>query len=214
MGYCSGIENYSRHLTDAKEGEPPPTLIDFFERDFLMIIDESHISVSQVGAMYRGDRARKENLVNFGFRLVSALDNRPLIFDEFKERLDDILYVSATPGKYELEQTGGEYTEQLIRPTGLLDPEIIVKDASNQVDDMLLMSKEVIKKGFRVLITTLTKKLAEELTKYYEGLGLKIRYLHSDIDTLERMEILQGLRKGDFDILVGINLLREGARST
>ncbi len=210
MGFCSGIENYSRHLTGANPGDAPPTLIDFFHKDFLMIIDESHITVSQVGAMYKGDRARKENLVNYGFRLPSALDNRPLKFKEFEAKMDQILYVSATPGKYELERTSGEYVEQLIRPTGLLDPVIDVKDAKGQVDDILIEAKKVIKKGFRVLITTLTKKLAEELTSYFKGIGMRIRYLHSDIDTLERMEILRDLRLGEFDILVGINLLREG----
>jgi len=210
MGFCSGIENYSRHLTGAKEGDPPPTLIDFFFKDFLMIIDESHITVSQVGGMYRGDRARKENLVNFGFRLPSALDNRPLKFKEFEQKLDQVLYVSATPGNYELEHTHGEYVEQIIRPTGLLDPVIEVRNAADQVDDILVESKKVIEKGFRVLITTLTKKLAEELTSYFAGMGMRIRYLHSDIDTLERMEILRDLRLGEFDILVGINLLREG----
>jgi len=210
MGFCSGIENYSRHLTGAKAGEPPPTLIDFFGDDFLMIIDESHISVSQVGAMYKGDRARKENLVGYGFRLPSALDNRPLQFHEFEEKLDKVCYVSATPGNYELEHTKGEYVEQIIRPTGLLDPVIDVRNAKNQVDDLLVESKKVIKKGFRVLITTLTKKLAEELTSFYQSAGMRIRYLHSDIDTLERMEILRDLRLGEFDILVGINLLREG----
>lgn len=210
MGFCSGIENYSRHLTGMKEGEPPPTLIDFFRKDFLLIVDESHISIPQVGGMYRGDRARKENLVNFGFRLPSALDNRPLKFKEFEDKLDQVLYVSATPGDYELEQTSGEYVEQIIRPTGLLDPVIEVKDAASQVDDILVESKKVIKQGFRVLITTLTKKLAEELTSYFNSVGMRIRYLHSDIDTIERMEILRDLRLGEFDILVGINLLREG----
>jgi excinuclease ABC subunit B len=210
MGFCSGIENYSRHLTGQKEGSPPPTLIDFFKKDFLMIIDESHIAVSQVGAMYRGDRSRKENLVNFGFRLPSALDNRPLQFKEFEEKCDQVLYVSATPGDYELEQTSGEYTEQIIRPTGLLDPVIEVREGKNQIDDLVLQSKKTIEKGERVLVTTLTKKLAEEITNYFTSIGLKIRYLHSDIDTLERMEILRDLRLGVFDILVGINLLREG----
>lgn len=210
MGFCSGIENYSRHLTGSAPGEPPPTLIDFFKKDFLMIVDESHISLPQVGGMYRGDRARKENLVNFGFRLPSALDNRPLQFKEFEDKLDQVLYVSATPGNFELEKTHGEYVEQIIRPTGLLDPVIEVKDASSQVDDILVEAKKVIKDGFRVLITTLTKKLAEELTTYFSSVGMRIRYLHSDIDTLERMEILRDLRLGEFDILVGINLLREG----
>lgn len=210
LGFCSGIENYSRHLMGANPGDPPPTLIDYFERDFLMIIDESHITVSQTGGMYRGDRARKENLVNYGFRLPSALDNRPLKFDEFEARQDLTLYVSATPGEYELEKTNGEYVEQIIRPTGLLDPVIEVRDATTQVDDLLKEAREVIKKGQRVLVTTLTKKLAEELTKYFAASGLKVRYLHSEIDTLERMEIIRDLRLGEFDVLVGINLLREG----
>lgn len=210
MGFCSGIENYSRHLTGAQVGDPPPTLLDFFEKDFLLIVDESHISIPQVGAMYKGDRSRKENLVEYGFRLPCALDNRPLKFEEFEKRLDQVLYVSATPGNYELEQSGGEYVEQVIRPTGLLDPLVEVRDAKNQVDDFFIESKKAIENGYRVLITTLTKKLAEELTSFYQGAGLKIRYLHSDIDTLERMEILRDLRLGEFDILVGINLLREG----
>lgn len=210
MGFCSGIENYSRHLTGAMPGDPPPTLIDYFEKDFLLMVDESHITIPQIGGMYRGDRARKETLVEHGFRLPSALDNRPLKFQEFEERLDQILYVSATPGNFELEKTGGEFAEQIIRPTGLLDPVVEVKDAGSQVDDMLIESKKVIAQGYRVLITTLTKKLAEELTKYYKSAGMRIRYLHSDIDTIERMEILKALREGEFDILVGINLLREG----
>ncbi len=210
LGYCSGIENYSRHLTGSKAGEPPPTLIDYFDRDFLMIIDESHISVSQVGGMYRGDRARKENLVNYGFRLPSALDNRPLKFNEFEERQDIVMYVSATPAAYELEHTNGEYVEQIIRPTGLLDPVIEVRSAETQVDDLLKEVRATVAKGDRVLITTLTKKLAEELTKFYTSSGIKVKYLHSDIDTLERMEIIRDLRLGEFDVLVGINLLREG----
>jgi excinuclease ABC subunit B len=210
LGFCSGIENYSRHLTGAKEGDPPPTLIDYFDRDFLLIIDESHITVSQVGGMYRGDRSRKENLVNYGFRLPSALDNRPLKFSEFEMRQDLTLYVSATPGKYELEKTHGEFVEQIIRPTGLLDPIIEIRDAGNQVENLLIEARIVIKKGFRVLVTTLTKKLSEELTKYFASNGMKVRYLHSEIDTLERMEIIRDLRLGEFDILVGINLLREG----
>lgn len=210
LGFCSGIENYSRHLTGALPGEPPPTLVDYFDRDFLMIIDESHISVSQVGGMYRGDRARKENLVNYGFRLPSALDNRPLKFDEFETRQNIVLYVSATPAAYELEKTKGEYVEQIIRPTGLLDPIIEVRNAENQVEDMLKEIRATVKKGDRILITTLTKKLAEELTKFYSGSGVRVRYLHSEIDTLERMEIIRDLRLGEFDVLVGINLLREG----
>ena len=210
MGFCPGIENYSRHFTDAKEGDPPPTLVDYFKRDFLLIVDESHIAVSQVGGMYRGDRNRKQTLVDYGFRLPSALDNRPLQFEEFDKRLDQVLYVSATPANYELEQSQGEYVSQIIRPTGLLDPVIELRDAKNQVDDMLVETRKAIAAGFRVLITTLTKKLAEELTTFYRGAGLRIRYLHSDIDTLERMEILRDLRLGEFDVLVGINLLREG----
>ncbi len=210
MGFCSGIENYSRHLTGLAPGSPPPTLIDYFKKDFLLIVDESHITIPQIGGMYNGDRSRKENLVNYGFRLPSALDNRPLKFEEFIGKTDQMLFVSATPGPYELEQTKGEYVEQIIRPTGLLDPIIEVKNAKNQVDEMLVQAKKTIKEGGRVLITTLTKKLAEELTNYFKSLGLRIRYLHSDIATIERMEIIQDLRKGEFDILVGINLLREG----
>ena len=177
---------------------------------FLLIADESHIAISQVGGMYKGDRSRKQNLVDFGFRLPSALDNRPLKFDEFEGKIKQALFVSATPANYELEQTGGEFVEQIIRPTGLLDPVIEVRDAATQVDDLLIEAKKTIKKGFRVLITTLTKKLAEELTDFYNGVGLKVKYLHSDIDTLERMEILKALREGEFDVLIGINLLREG----
>lgn len=210
MGFCPGIENYSRHFTDAKEGDPPPTLVDYFKRDFLLVVDESHIAVSQVGGMYRGDRNRKQTLVDYGFRLPSALDNRPLQFEEFDKRLDQVLYVSATPADYELEQSQGEYVSQIIRPTGLLDPIVELRDAKNQVDDMLVETRKTIAAGFRVLITTLTKKLAEELTTFYRGAGLRIKYLHSDIDTIERMEILRDLRLGEFDVLVGINLLREG----
>lgn len=210
MGFCSGIENYSRHLTGAKAGDPPPTLIDFFKKDFLLVVDESHIMIPQVGGMYRGDRARKLTLVEHGFRLPSALDNRPLNFEEFEERLDQVLFVSATPANYELEKSQGEIIEQIIRPTGLLDPIVEVRNAEHQVDDMLVECKRVIKEGFRVLITTLTKKMAEELTSYYKSAGMRVRYLHSDIDTIERVEILRDLRLGEFDILVGINLLREG----
>lgn len=210
MGFCPGIENYSRHMSGAEAGDPPPTLIDYFKKDFLMIIDESHITIPQVGGMFKGDRARKQNLVDFGFRLPSALDNRPLNFPEFEGKLDQALFVSATPADYEMKKTQGEYAEQIIRPTGLLDPLIEFRDAKNQVDDMLIEAKKVIAQGNRVLITTLTKRLAEELTSFYKGVGMRIRYLHSDIDTLERMEILRDLRLGEFDILVGINLLREG----
>lgn len=210
MGFCPGIENYSRHMSGGKPGDPPPTLIDYFKKDFLMIVDESHVTIPQVGGMFKGDRARKQNLVDYGFRLPSALDNRPLNFPEFETKMDQVLFVSATPAKYELEQTKGEYIEQIIRPTGLLDPLIEFKDAKNQVEDMLIEAKKVIAQGYRVLITTLTKRLAEELTSFYRGVGMRIKYLHSEIDTLERMEILRDLRLGEFDILVGINLLREG----
>ncbi|HXH30532.1 MAG TPA: excinuclease ABC subunit UvrB [Bacteriovoracaceae bacterium] len=210
MGFCPGIENYSRHLSGARAGEPPSTLIDYFKKDFLMIVDESHISIPQVGGMFKGDRARKQNLVDYGFRLPSALDNRPLNFPEFEGKMDKVLFVSATPADYEMEKTSGEYAEQIIRPTGLLDPIIEFRDAKNQVDDMLIEAKKAIAQGFRVLVTTLTKRLAEELTSFYRGVGMRIKYLHSDIDTLERMEIIRDLRLGEFDILVGINLLREG----
>lgn len=210
MGFCPGIENYSRHLAGNKAGDPPYTLLDYFKKDFLLIADESHISIPQVGGMYKGDRARKMNLVEYGFRLPSALDNRPLNFPEFESKLDQVLFVSATPANYELEKTKGEYAEQIIRPTGLLDPVVEFKDAKNQVDDMLIEAKKVIANGGRVLITTLTKRLAEELTSFYKGVGMRIKYLHSDIDTIERMEIIRDLRLGEFDILVGINLLREG----
>lgn len=210
MGFCSGIENYSRHLTGLPPGAPPYTLIDFFKKDFLMVIDESHMTVSQVGGMYSGDRSRKTTLVEHGFRLPSALDNRPLNFSEFEAKLDKVLYVSATPADYELKKCSGEVVEQLIRPTGLVDPQIEVRDAKDQVDNLLKESQKVIKNGHRVLVTTLTKKLAEELSSFYKSVGMKVKYLHSDIDTLERMEIIKALREGEFDILVGINLLREG----
>jgi excinuclease ABC subunit B len=210
MGFCPGIENYSRHLSGNKPGEAPFTLIDYFKKDFLLIVDESHVTIPQVGGMYKGDRARKMTLVDYGFRLPSALDNRPLNFPEFESKLDQVMFVSATPADYELEKVKGEYAEQIIRPTGLLDPIIEYKDAKNQVDDLLVEAKKAISLGYRVLVTTLTKKLAEELTTFYKGVGMRIRYLHSDIDTLERMEILRDLRLGEFDILVGINLLREG----
>lgn len=210
VGFCSGVENYSRHLTMKKPGEPPPTLIDFFDGDFLLVVDESHMTIPQVGAMYKGDRSRKETLVNYGFRLPSALDNRPLRFEEFESKIKKALFVSATPAKYEMTLTEGEYAEQVIRPTGLLDPIVEVKDAEHQVDDLLEEVKKTVAQGFRVLITTLTKKLAEEVARYYHGLGIKIRYLHSDITTLERLDIIKELRQGVIDVLVGINLLREG----
>ena len=210
MGFCNGIENYSRHLSNRKSGEPPPTLIDYFPDDFLLIIDESHQTVPQVGAMYKGDRARKETLVEYGFRLPSALDNRPLKFDEFEGHVKQGIYVSATPGDYELEKAEGVFVEQLIRPTGLLDPEIEVRPVAGQVDDLLGEIRARVERGERVLCTTLTKRMAEDLTDYYRELGVRIRYLHSDVDTLERMDILRDLRLGEFDVLVGINLLREG----
>lgn len=210
IGYCKGIENYSRYLSGKKPGERPDTLIDYFPKDFLIFIDESHIGVSQIGGMYNGDRARKTNLVENGFRLKAALDNRPLTFQEFKSIANQIVYVSATPGDYEMEVSKGEVAEQLIRPTGLIDPEIEVRKTENQVDDLLHEIRERAKKKERVLVTTLTKKMAEELTEYYINLGVKVKYMHSDIDTLERIDIIRDLRHGVIDVLVGINLLREG----
>jgi len=210
LGYCQGIENYSRHLTGRAAGEPPPTLLDYFPRDFLCIIDESHVTIGQVQGMYYGDRSRKQTLIEHGFRLPSALDNRPLTFDEFEHRLSQVLFVSATPGGYELEHCEGEIVEQLIRPTGLLDPQVEVRPATNQVDDLLGELHEVVARGGRALVTTLTKRMAEDLSSYLAEIGLRVRYLHSEIDTLERTAILADLRKGEFDILVGINLLREG----
>lgn len=210
MGYCNGIENYSRLLSGRNAGDPPPTLIDYFPKDSLFIIDESHITVPQLIGMYRGDRSRKENLVGYGFRLPSALDNRPLRFEEFEKLVPQIVYVSATPAAYEMEKAEGRVAEQVIRPTGLIDPEIEVKPAKNQVDDVLGEIRERIKGGDRVLVTTLTKRMSEDLTEYLADLGIKVRYLHSDIDTLERVEIIRDLRLGKFDVLVGINLLREG----
>ena len=209
VGYCSGIENYSRYLTGKKPGEAPPTLLDYFPADFLTIIDESHITVPQIGGMYRGDRARKSTLVEFGFRLPSALDNRPLNFDEFLSRNHQILYVSATPGAFEFKKCEGSITEQIIRPTGLIDPEIEIRPVKTQVDDLYHMIREVSRTG-RILVITLTKKMSEDLAEYYRELGVKVKYLHSDSDTLERSDILRGLRRGDFDVLIGINLLREG----
>ncbi|MBN2362300.1 MAG: excinuclease ABC subunit UvrB [Deltaproteobacteria bacterium] len=210
IGFCTGIENYSRHLTGRRPGEPPPTLIDYFPKDFLLIVDESHQSLPQVAGMFRGDRARKQTLVDYGFRLPSALDNRPLTFEEFMGHVRRAIYVSATPADLELGWTQGVVVEQLIRPTGLLDPAIEIRPATDQVDDLLAEIRGCVAQGQRVLVTTLTKRLAEELTDYYAGLGVKVRYLHSDIDTLERIVILTDLRKGTFDVLVGINLLREG----
>ena len=210
LGYCSGIENYSRYLPGRAPGEPPPTLLDYFPADGLMFIDESHVTVSQVGAMYKGDRSRKETLVEFGFRLPSALDNRPLKFDEFEQICPQTIYVSATPGEYELNKTQGDIVEQVVRPTGLLDPEIEVRPVATQVDDVLSEIQKRVKVDERVLITTLTKRMAEDLSEYLNEHGVKVRYLHSDIDTVERIEIIRDLRIGKFDVLVGINLLREG----
>ena len=210
LGFCSGIENYSRHLDGRESGEPPATLLHYFPKDFLIFVDESHVTIPQVGGMYRGDRARKETLVNYGFRLPSAIDNRPLRGEEFEKMIHQVIYVSATPGDKELEQVGDRYVEQVIRPTGLVDPEIEVRKARGQVDDLLGEVRQVTEAGFRTLVTTLTKRMAEELTEYYREVGVKVRYLHSDIDAIERMAILRDLRLGLFDVLVGINLLREG----
>jgi excinuclease ABC subunit B len=210
LGYCHGIENYSRHLTGRASGEPPPTLLDYLPRESLVVIDESHITIPQLGGMFRGDRSRKQTLVDYGFRLPSALDNRPLCFEEFEARVRQLIYVSATPGPYEVNHAEGRIVEQIVRPTGLMDPRITVKPAANQVDDLLGEIRTRLAQGERVLVTTLTKRMAEDLTEYYQNLGLKVRYLHSDITTLERMDILRDLRLGVFDVLIGINLLREG----
>ena len=210
MGFCPGIENYSRHLTGRQPGEPPPTLLSYFPADFLLFIDESHVTVPQIGGMYRGDRSRKETLVEYGFRLPSALDNRPLNFSEFEAMLNQTIYVSATPAEYEFGVSEGAVVEQLIRPTGLMDPEIIVRPARSQVDDLLDEIRKRVERNQRVLVTTLTKRMAEDLTEYYQDLNVKVRYLHSDIETIERVEIIRQLRMGQFDVLVGINLLREG----
>ena len=210
IGYCHGIENYSRHLSGRASGQPPPTLLDYLPDDALTIIDESHQTVPQVRGMYHGDRARKETLVQYGFRLPSAVDNRPLSFDEWKARVGQVIFVSATPGPYELEQSGGVVVEQIIRPTGLIDPAVDVRPVKGQVDDLLHEIRDRSARRERVLVTTLTKRMAEDLTQFYQELGVRVRYLHSDIDTLERVEILRDLRRGAFDVLVGINLLREG----
>jgi excinuclease ABC subunit B len=209
IGYCKGIENYSRYITDRKAGEPPYTLIDFFPSDYLLFMDESHIGVPQVRGMYEGDRARKQNLVNFGFRLPSALDNRPLKFEEFNQKIKQVIFVSATPGPYEMERSS-QVVEQIIRPTGLVDPQIVVKPTLNQIDDLMENIQQKVSRGFRVLVTTLTKRMAEDLCDYLADAKIKVRYLHSDIDALERLDILRELRSGVFDVLVGINLLREG----
>jgi excinuclease ABC subunit B len=210
LGYCNGIENYSRHLTGRKSGQPPPTLLDYFPDDFLMFIDESHIAVPQLRGMYRGDRSRKQTLVEYGFRLPSALDNRPLKFEESEARISQVTYVSATPSEYEISKAKGALTELIVRPTGLIDPPIDVRSAKNQVDDLLEEITDHQERNERVLVTTLTKRMAEDLTEYYSDLGILVRYLHSDISTLERMDIIRDLRMGKFDVLVGINLLREG----
>jgi len=209
-GHCHGIENYSRHLSGRKAGEPPPTLLDYLPKNAIIVVDESHQSVPQVRGMYHGDRQRKTTLVEYGFRMPSALDNRPLNFDEFEERLGQRVYVSATPGPYELQQAGGVVVEQVIRPTGLMDPQVVIRPVQGQVDDLLAEIRARAERDERVLVTTLTKRMAEDLTEYYHDLGVRVRYLHSDVETLERMRILRDLRKGEFDVLVGINLLREG----
>ncbi|MFK5951986.1 MAG: excinuclease ABC subunit UvrB [Desulfobacterium sp.] len=210
IGYCNGIENYSRHLTGRSQGEPPPTLLDYFPDDFLLFFDESHISVSQVGSMYKADRSRKENLVGHGFRLPSALDNRPLKFEEFKEKTAHVVYVSATPADYEMEKCQGRVAEQIVRPTGLLDPVLEVRPATKQVDDLYEEIMKRVEADERVLVTTLTKRMSEDLSDYFSDFGMKVKYLHSDIGTVERIDIIQDLRKGLFDVLIGINLLREG----
>ena len=210
IGYCSGIENYSRHMDGREAGSRPSCLFDYFPKDYLLIIDESHVTVPQIRGMYNGDRSRKEVLVEHGFRLPSAMDNRPLKFEEFQKLTNKIVYVSATPGDYELECSGGSFTEQIIRPTGLLDPKIIVRPIKGQIDDLIGEIKIRVKKKERVLVTTLTKKMAEDLTDYLDKIGILVRYIHSDIDSLERVEIIRDLRIGDFDVLVGVNLLREG----
>ncbi len=210
LGYCNGIENYSRHLTGRMAGEPPPTLLDYFPNDYLMFIDESHIAIPQLRAMYKGDRSRKETLVQYGFRLPSALDNRPLQFEEWRQRVHHVVYVSATPADYETEMAQGVVVEQIVRPTGLVDPQIIIRSARHQVDDLHQEITQCVARKERVLVTTLTKRMAEDLTEYYADLGIAVRYLHSDISTLERMDIIRQLRMGEFDVLIGINLLREG----
>jgi excinuclease ABC subunit B len=210
LGYCNGIENYSRHLTQRAPGEPPPTLLDYFSNDFMMFIDESHIGIPQLRAMYKGDRSRKRTLVEYGFRLPSALDNRPLTFEEFESKISQMVYVSATPSDYEISQAKNDLVEQIVRPTGLIDPMIEVRKAKYQVDNLLEEIQHRLDRNERVLVTTLTKRMAEDLTEYYSDMGIKVQYLHSDIGTLERMDIIHNLRKGEFDVLIGINLLREG----
>src|SRR5213596_1870070 len=210
MGYCHGIENYSRHFTGRMPGEPPPTLLDYFSRDFLMFLDESHQTIPQLHGMYHGDRSRKEVLVSHGFRLPSALDNRPLTFEEFEHRMNQIVYVSATPGPYELTKSAGVVVEQIIRPTGLVDPPVEIRPVKGQIDDLMSEIRLRVERGERVLVTTLTKKMAEDLADYLLEMGMKTHYLHSEINTFERVEILRDLRLGIYDVVVGINLLREG----
>ena len=210
VGSCSGIENYSRYFDGRSPGEAPFTLMDFFPKDYLLFVDESHVTLPQVRAMYNGDKARKEMLIKYGFRLPAAADNRPLKFDEFNQRINQAIYLSATPAEYEREKAKGAIVEQIVRPTGLLDPEVIIRPVENQLDDLLAEINKVTKQGLRVLVTTLTKKLAERLTDYYSEMGVRVKYMHSDIDTMERIDIIRGLRLGEFDVLVGINLLREG----
>jgi excinuclease ABC subunit B len=210
VGYCHGIENYSRHFFGRKPGEPPPTLLDYVPRDFIMFIDESHQTVPQLHAMWHGDRSRKENLIRYGFRLPSALDNRPLKFEEFEERVNQVIYVSATPGPYELTKAAGVVVEQIIRPTGLVDPQVEIRPVKGQIDDLLHEIRDRAKKGERVLVTTLTKRMAEDLAEYYAEVGVRCRYMHSEVETLERIKLLRDLRRGEYDVLIGINLLREG----
>jgi excinuclease ABC subunit B len=210
MGYCHGIENYSRHFTGRLPGEPPPTLLDYVPRDYLLFIDESHQTVPQLHGMWHGDRSRKSTLIEYGFRLPSALDNRPLTFEEFEHRVNQVVYVSATPGPYELTKSAGVVVEQIIRPTGLVDPEVEIRPVKGQIDDLLHEIRDRVEKGERVLVTTLTKRMSEDLAEYYSEVGVRCRYMHSEIETLERVKILRDLRKGEFDVLIGINLLREG----
>src|SRR5512146_816787 len=210
VGYCHGIENYSRHFTGRLPGEPPPTLLDYVPRDFLLFIDESHQTIPQLHGMWHGDRSRKQTLIEYGFRLPSALDNRPLQFEEFENRVNQVIYVSATPGPYELTKAAGVVVEQIIRPTGLIDPETEVRPVKGQIDDLLHEIRDRVSKHERVLVTTLTKRMAEDLAEYYSEVGVRCRYMHSEIETLERVKILRDLRKGEFDVLIGINLLREG----
>src|SRR6185437_716440 len=210
VGFCSGIENYSRHIDARPAGSAPATLLDYFPEDFLLVIDESHVTVPQIGGMYEGDISRKRNLVDYGFRLPSAIDNRPLTWEEFADRIGQTVYLSATPGSFELSQAGGEFVEQVIRPTGLVDPKVVVKPTKGQIDDLIGEIRKRTEVDERVLVTTLTKKMAEDLTDYLLETGIRVRYLHSEVDTLRRVELLKELRRGDFDVLVGINLLREG----